>query len=488
MLKTKQLNVNLILFIALSLLFSHTNIHSEELLLPDMGNSADFSVSPAEEKRTGEAVIRNIRRGGGVVDDPLIEDYLDHLGFRLISNTNHGDQHFKFFLINDKILNAFALPGGFIGINYGLILATESEKELASVMAHEVAHITQRHHARAYEAGSNQGPILAALIAAIILGGANSQIGEAAFAATAAGMMQSQINFTRANEKEADYMGIQMLANAGYDPMAMATFFGRMEKESRLYGSSTPEFLRSHPMSTNRMADAINRASGLQKRKTNFDTQSFDLIRARIRALAHDDKNNAVIEFTKHLENGRFQNRSAEEYGYALSLMNTKQYAKANKILDKLLAKDPSRITYLVAKGQIESFTKKLKQSQTTYTKALELYPENKVITYYYVQSLLKNRQFSKARELLNNVLKTPGNLPQLYKFLSEAEAGLKNTSGVHHALAEYYFFLGQPHEAIRQMQLAMQTHKKDDFYTRAGREARIAEYQKEIIPEEHGN
>lgn len=163
--------------------------------------------------------------------------------------------------------------------------------------------------------------------------------------------------------------------------------------------------------------------------------------------------------------------------------MNAKQYTKANKILDKLLAKDPNRIAYLVAKGQIENFTKRLKQSQTTYTKALELYPENKVITYYYVQSLLKNRQFSKARTLLNKVLRTPGNLPQLYKFLSEAEAGLGNASGVHHALAEYYFYLGQPHEAIRQMQLAMKTNKRDDFYTNSKREARIAEYQQEIIP-----
>lgn len=483
MIKFNNLRNSLTLLIALSLILPPHGLRSEDLLLPDMGNSADYGVSPAEEKKTGEAVIRNIRRGGGVVDDPLIEDYLDHLGFRMIANTNHGEQHFKFFLINDKVLNAFALPGGFIGINYGLVLATESESELASVMAHEVAHITQRHHARAFEAGSSQGPILAALIAAMILGGGDSQIGEAAFAATAAGMMQSQINFTRANEKEADYMGIQMLANAGYDPAAMVTFFGRLEKESRLYGSSVPEFLRSHPVSTNRMADAASRASSLKKRKKDFDKHSFYLIRARIRALAHEDHNNAIAEFADNLDNGRYQNRAAEEYGYALALINAKKYKQANRILDKLLANDPNRIAYLVAKGQIESLTRKLKESQSTYTKALELYPDNKVIAYYYAQSLLKNRDFNKARSLLNRIVKTPGNLPQFYKFLSEAEAGLGNASGVHHALAEYYFFQGQPHEAIRQMQLAMKTSKKNDFYTNAKREARIAEYQQEIIP-----
>lgn len=317
--------------VALSLIALPVVIQSEELLIPDMGNTADYGVSPAEEKKTGEAVIRNIRRGGGVVDDPLIEDYLDHLGFRLISNTNHAEQHFKFFLINDKILNAFALPGGFIGINYGLILATESESELASVMAHEVAHITQRHHARTFEAGSNQGPILAALIAAMILGAGNSEISQAAFAASAAGMMQSQINFTRANEKEADHMGINMLANAGYDPMAMATFFGRLEKESGLYGSQVPEFLRSHPVSTNRMTDATNRARGLKPKKKQYDKQSFYLIRARIRALAHEDTHKAVAEFSKRLESGRYQNRDAELYGYAWHYLGISNTARPNR-------------------------------------------------------------------------------------------------------------------------------------------------------------
>ncbi|MDH5447142.1 MAG: M48 family metalloprotease [Gammaproteobacteria bacterium] len=455
---------------------------ANELQLPDMGNTADYAVSPIEEKKTGEAVIRNIRRGGGVVDDPLIEGYLDHLGYRLISNSSHTEQDFKFFLINDKALNAFALPGGFIGINYGLILTADREGELASVMAHEVAHITQRHHVRAFEHGHSQGPILAALIAAMILGAGNSEIGEAAFAATAAGMMESNINFTRSNEKEADYIGITMLANAGYDPMEMASFFSRLDKASRLYGSTVPEFLRSHPFSANRMADAQSRARSLKQKKKTFDKLSFHLIQARIRALSHENPNQAVSEFEKRITSKSYKNRIAEQYGYALSLIKSGQLNKANIILNRLLKNDPNRIAYLVAKGELENSGKKITKSQSTYTKALELYPDNKVIIYYYAQNLLKNRQFSKARSLLNKVLKTPDNLPQLYKFLSEAESGLGNASGVHHAMAEYYFYQGQAHEAIRQMQLAMKADNKSDFYTTARREARLVEYQKEII------
>lgn len=458
---------------------------SDDLLLPDMGNTADYEVSPIEEKRTGEAVIRNIRRGGGVVDDPLIEEYLDHLGYRLISNSNHAEQHFKFFLINDKVLNAFALPGGYIGINYGLIMETETEGELASVMAHEVAHITQRHHVRAYEHQTGQGPILAALIAAMILGGGNGQIGEAAFMATAAGMMESNISFTRANEKEADYIGISMLANAGYNPMDMASFFGRLEKSSRLYGSNVPEFLRTHPFSENRMAEASNRAMSLKAKKRKFDKRSFYLIQARIRALSFEDPKLAVETFAKRLKNKQYKNKTAEEYGYALALTKAGKLTKAANILNRLLKKDSNRIAYLVARAEIESSRKNTRFSQSTYADALELYPENKVITYYYVQSLLKNRQFAKARSLLNNVLRTPDNLPQFYKFLSEAESGLGNATGVHHALAEYYFYQGQPHEAIRQMQLAMQSDKSNDFFTSAKREARIRDYQKEVIQKE---
>lgn len=189
-----------------------------------MGNSADSGIGPVEEQKTGEAVIRNIRRAGGIINDPLLDSYLNHLGYSLVATSPDQDQQFNFFMINDRNINAFALPGGFIGVNYGLIMAAESESELASVLAHEIAHITQRHHARVDAVGSSQIPIVAALIAAMILGANDSEIGEAALATAAASAAQSQINFTRSNEKEADRIGIGMLADAHYSTNAMATF------------------------------------------------------------------------------------------------------------------------------------------------------------------------------------------------------------------------------------------------------------------------
>lgn len=177
--------------------------YADNIVLPDIGDNAG-NISPAEEYRTGEAVVRNIRRAGGILDDPLIQGYLNELGYRLVA-PSESQQLFHFFLIKDLAINAFALPGGFIGINAGLILATKSESELAGVMAHEIAHVTQRHHARQYEQGSSSNiPIIAALIAAMVLGSQDNDVGQAAIASVAAGSAQKQINFTRSNEKEAD--------------------------------------------------------------------------------------------------------------------------------------------------------------------------------------------------------------------------------------------------------------------------------------------
>jgi len=461
--------------------FTGAGAQPQEVLLPDMGDTSGSKVSPAQERRTGQAVVHNIRRVGGIINDPMLDDYINNLGYQLIS-TSGTEQDFNFFIVNDKQLNAFALPGGFIGVNYGLIMATESENELASVVAHEIAHITQRHHARRYEMGDKQIPVVAALIAAMILGSNNYEVAQAAVASAAAGAVQQQINFTRSNEKEADRIGIGMLADAGYNPQAMATFFERLEKESGLYGVNTPEFLRTHPVSTARVADARNRAARLKKQASRKSNKNFLLMRARIRALANEDKQAVVHEFEKRLKTGSYRDKEAEQYGYALTLINIEKYAQAKKIITALLKKDPNRIAYLLALAQIETSINKTYQADNAFEKALELYPENDVLTYYYAQNLIKNKQFKKAHKLLYKYVQLPGKNPEFYRFLSQAEAGMDNTSGMHESLADFYLSSGQPHEAIRQIQLAMKTKKENDFYRDSRMEAKLKSYQEEII------
>lgn len=454
---------------------------SERVLIPEMGNRADSGIGPVEMKRTGEAVIRNIRRAGGIIEDPLLDNYLNLLGYKLVASTPGLEQEFKFFMVNDKGINAFALPGGYIGVNYGLIMAAESESELASVLSHEIAHVTQRHHARMHEMGDDQLPILAALIAAIILGANDVEVGEAALATAAAATAQTQINFTRSNEKEADRVGIDMLIAAGFSADAMATFFGRLESASRLHGPQAPEFLRTHPVSTSRIADAKNRAA--QSPKTPLSVESdFHHARARIRALAQYDKTTAITEFSKNIQSGRYQHKAAEQYGYVLALLRSKKHEQARKVLQPLLRKDPQRIAYIIANANIAQSAGQTQQAEKIYKKALELYPNNKVITYYYSRHLLETEQYDKALIVLREKTRTPVDNPRFYQYLSRAEAAMGNESASHEAMAEYYFLSGQLHQAISQLELAIETGNDDNFYRTTQMEAKLRQYQREIV------
>ena len=453
--------------------------------LPDLGDSGLATMTPAQEQRTGSTVVRNLRRAGLIIDDPLLTDYLNQLGYTLLAHHEKDNQtQFKFFLVNDPGINAFALPGGYIGINYGLIRETESESELASVIAHEIAHVTQRHYARAYgTAGQSELPILAAIIAAIVLGSQGSQIGQAALASVAAGQAQSQINFTRQNEYEADRIGISILAEAGYDPEKMASFFEKLDKESRLYGVNVPEFLRTHPVNENRIADARGRAHLLPKSKIK-DSLNYHLMRQRIVALASRDKQRSEKQFEEELANKTGNELTASRYGYVLNLMRLEKYTKANQEVSVLLKEHPHSIAFLLAKAEIEYSSKNTSAAFDTYKYALKLYPGNPSITYDYISTLLKAKKFQQADLLLNDFLKEPANNPEFYKFLAETKSALKQDAQSHEALAEYYYQQGQFHQAIDQINLALKSNSAD-FYTTSRLEARLA-YIKEEIPREN--
>ena len=230
--------------------------------LPDIASSAESLFTPVEEQRIGRAFMRSIRDSLPIIEDQLLSDYINALGQRLVSKLKTTPQNFYFFLVNQQEINAFAGPAGNIGVNSGLILATESESELAAVLAHEISHITQHHLARAFEdAGNLSIPTAALLLAAILLGATTGAgAGIAAAAGVQAAAIQHQLNFTRADEQEADTMGMKLLAAAGFDPHAMPAFFERLSQSSRLDENNAPEFLQTHPVTSNRIADAMGRS------------------------------------------------------------------------------------------------------------------------------------------------------------------------------------------------------------------------------------
>jgi predicted Zn-dependent protease len=240
-----------------------------DLSLPEIGDPAGAVISPYEESELGEAFYRSLRQQGQIIDDPEISEYIDYLGNRLASNSDQPGPGFTFFVVDDPTINAFAAPGGYIGVHKGLILADKSEGELAAVLAHEIAHVTQRHMARRFQTTKNMAiPYAVTILSAILLGTQDPQLGQAALVAGLATQAQRQINFTRANEAEADRVGIGVLARSGYDPRNMAVTFQRLQESGRFYGEGPPEYLRTHPVYATRISDALSRAGPIRRPRT----------------------------------------------------------------------------------------------------------------------------------------------------------------------------------------------------------------------------
>src|SRR3954468_761667 len=262
--------------------------------LPDIGSPASSALSLDDEYHIGLQVMRQLRDEGQILEDPEATEYLNSLGARIVAQAS-GDsgQRFQFFFVRDDSINAFALPGGFIGVNYGLVLATRNESQLAGVLAHEIAHVTQRHIARRVHSQGRQSiATMAAILAAILVGAAtgssDAMLGGISVAQGAA--MQQQINFTRANETEADRVGMGFLAAAGFDPYGMPDFFETMGRRSGLEGSSQnrnalPEILQSHPVTSNRIAESRGRAAQYKDVHPTAESVSYALTRERLRVL-----------------------------------------------------------------------------------------------------------------------------------------------------------------------------------------------------------
>jgi len=459
----------------LAILLSNTPItFAQTTDLPDIGGIAN-APSPEDERLMGQAIMRNLRSAGALVDDLLINDYLNNIGYQLVSAHEPTDQEFHFFLVNDKAINAFALPGGYIGINYGLILATRNEDELAAVLAHEIAHVTQKHHSRSYAHQSSQIPIIAAIIAAVVMG--NSQVSQAAIASSVAIQAQSQLSFTRANEREADRIGIGLLAKAGFDPRGMAKFFKRLEEQSRLYGPQAPEFLRTHPVTVNRITDAKNRASQF---KPKFKTKSiqYALMRSRLQVLSAEQPADSLRYFQQQLKNSP-RPSLATRYGYLLAQLKNKDYSAANKTTLEFTASEnnelPIRLAILQTEIKIQP-EKTIKQ----YQELMQFYPNNAALVYDYATALLTINNAAGTQKLLNQFLKKHAEQPLFFQLLAKTESLLNNQAASHQAMAEYYYQTGQIHQAIQQLDLASRGTNLD-FYRLSQIDARKAEFKDEL-------
>ena len=398
---------------------------ADDIRLPDMGSPADALLSKSTEAQIGRAIMRDIRRSGMVVEDPQITEYINEIGHRIAVQTNEGDHDFTFFVVDDSRINAFALPGGYIGVHTGLIEASRNEDELAGVMAHEVAHVTQRHLARAVHASSRQSMLSTALmLGAMILGAAGGsgdavQAGLAVAQGTAA---QQRINFTRSNEYEADRIGIRALSEAGFDPYGMASFFEVMSRqETSTPDMRIPEFLRTHPVTTARISEARARAEDYERINSD-DSSSYGIARSRILVDRYDTPEKAVEYFER--ENYANQN-DYERYGRAVAYQLDGRHREANDIFEELAGKDKKVIAYHIGLAQTKLALENYAGCLETFERAIELFPRNVPLVIHYAEALLRLNKADEAHaillDLLNNVPPTPEQIRLIARAASEA-------------------------------------------------------------------
>ncbi len=470
------------LFIALCLLATNTLALAVDYRLPSLGSSADAVMTPSEEKRLGESFMRRIRASGKIIDEPWITAYLAQLGSRLTDNDVAIGNHFHFFLLDEPSINAFAGPAGHIGIHSGLVLATHDESELAAVISHEIAHVTQHHLARFYaDAQRLSIPGAALLIASILLGAAGgAQAGIAAAMGSQAAILQHQIDFTRANEKEADAIGIRILADAGYDPNAMATFFNRLGKATRLYNTKLPKFLLTHPVSSERIAEAQGRAGDYAYRQPREDPR-FPLLRAWLRVRDSDDAEAMVPVLRRQLADGSYRERIAKRFELALALREAGHPDEAIEILRKLKPPPPARPAIAVTLARLLAKQGRVAEAEKTLHAALASAPDNRPLSIALARLELRRKQPREARALLQRLLDETPRDAMLLGLLARAEDLAGDRANAYATLAESYFQQGRPEAAIQQLRVLARAYPKLDYYLAARVEARRKVYQQEL-------
>ncbi len=481
-----------LLVFALSTTLASTSVSAG---LPDLGDNSEAAFNSTQERALGQKIMREIRADRDYLDDPELSEYLHTLGGRLVSNAQSARDQFEFFFVRDNSINAFALPGGYVGINSGLVLAAQSESELASVLAHEITHVTQRHIARQIAGSENTNLIASvAVLAALILAArTNSQAGQAAVATSQGLAIQNQLDYTREHEREADRIGLQLLEKSGFDPRGMASFFDRLQKSTRFQESNAPSYLRTHPLNTERIADVQNR---VQKSPVKIvaDSLDFQLVRAKLRAQAGAAKEafhyfdaTAANKSTANFYDATTANKSAAQYyGTALALLRLREFDRAEKEITaaRKFANHP----------MLDHLAAQIKRDSGDQSAALEILrtglksaPQNRALNYAYIDTLLAAKQNDLALKAVSERLASVQDDYRLYELQAKSYAALGKKLPQHQAQAEAYIRQEKLQAAMEQLQLAVKS-ADSDFYQVSAAEARIKQLKLQLEEDEKEN
>ncbi|MBM3350735.1 MAG: M48 family metallopeptidase [Betaproteobacteria bacterium] len=458
----------IILTVALSLHCSMLQANE----LPDLGDVSATVLSPLQERAIAEQILREVAVSDEVLHDVEVTDYLKALGARLVANGPDRQQKFNFFVVQDRSINAFAMPGGVIGVHTGLMLSANSESELASVLGHEIGHVTQRHLARMlasqkYDTFKN----LAGVALALLLSRSNPQLASGAMTTASAMGVQSQLDYTREHEREADRIGLQILDSGGFDVRAMPQFFNTLQRGTRFIEGGAPSFLRTHPLTTERIADVANRVEQMPYRQVT-DSVEFYYVRAKLRA-SQGSLQAAIDLFEQNIREQRYSHEAAEHFGLATAYLLKNDVVNTEKELGWLRQHAPKHAMIENLAARLLVAQNNPQQAERQYASALNVYPGNLALIYGYAEHFLAIKQPERVIALIKDKQALYPDDAMLFELLAKAYTMQDKVLLRHQAQSDAYFRKYDLTRAIEQMDLASKAND-GDFYQKSIVEARL--------------
>jgi predicted Zn-dependent protease len=440
--------------------------------LPELGDIAQTVLTPLQEKAIAEEIMREVATSDQVIQDPEINDYLQMLGTRLVANSPNKGQKFNFFVVEDRSINAFAMPGGVIGVHTGLILAANAESELASVLGHEIGHVTQHHLARMLASQkTDMFKNIGGIALALLLARANPQLAAGALTTATAFGVQNQLDYTREYEREADRIGLQILDSGGFDVRGMPAFFTTLQRGSRFAEGNAPSFLRTHPLTSERIADVANRVEQMSYKQVT-DSIEFQYVRAKL--LANTGSVQVAIDvFEQNIRDRRYSIEAVEHYGLAVAYMRKFDLNRAEKEIAWLRTNAPPHAMIENLSARLYVAANKPQQAAKQYASALALFPDNRALIYGYAEHYLAIRQADNLLKLVEEKQDLYPDDAYLYDLMAKAYTMQNKVLLSHQALGEAFFRKYDIARAIEQMDLATKA-SDGDFYQKSIVEARL--------------
>ncbi|WP_245835042.1 M48 family metallopeptidase [Methylobacillus rhizosphaerae] len=448
--------------------------------LPELGDYSATVMSPLDEQRIADEIMRDVYASNQVLEDPEINDYIDGLGHKLAENSSDKYQQFNFFVVKDNSINAFAMPGGVIGVHTGLLLAAKNESEVAGVLGHEIGHVVQRHLARMLAKQKNDSVIsMATMALALLAARSNPQLTSGALVTSGASAIQKQIDYTREHEREADRVGLQIMADAGFDAHAMPAFFETLQKGTRFSEGSAPAFLRTHPLTVERIADVRNRVEQGSSFRMVQENPEFQFVKAKLLSNI-GTADSAINLFRINLEENNRTNEAAQHYGIALAMLRKNDLPGAAEEVAWLRKNAVANAMIETLATRVAVTGKSPAVAEQQYLDALRHYPEYRALIYAYADHLLASRQGGKLLQLIADKQSRFPDDPYFYELKARLYSMQGNTLLMHQAQGEAYARRYNLRGAVEQMDLATKV-KGGDFYERSIVEARLKQLRQQL-------